>query len=177
MKHKTRRLAAAGVVGAVYAVVTLVLAPISFGPVQFRVSEALCALAFFDGIYAFGLFAGCFLANLVSSAGVLDVVFGSLATLAACLAMTALGRRGSSVGRCLLACLMPVVFNGVIVGAVLAGAYAAGRAFGPYFLLCAGEVAAGEAGVMLLLGYPLLRLLPKKESLRPYLFDKQKNGE
>ncbi len=35
------------VIAAIYTVLTLVFAPISFGPVQFRIAEALCILPFF----------------------------------------------------------------------------------------------------------------------------------
>lgn len=79
-------------VGAVYAALTMMLAPISYGNVQFRVSEALCVLPFFLPETAVGLFLGCALANTISAAGVLDIVFGSLATLGAGLCTAAFGR-------------------------------------------------------------------------------------
>ena len=85
MKINTRNLITAAVVGALYAVLTMVLAPISYGALQFRVSEVLCILPFFMPFTACGLFAGCIVANRMSTAGVLDVVFGSLATLITCL--------------------------------------------------------------------------------------------
>ena len=47
MKINTRNLITAAIIGALYAVLTMVLAPISYGPVQFRVSEVLCILPFF----------------------------------------------------------------------------------------------------------------------------------
>lgn len=81
MKISTRKLAAAAVVGAAYAALTLVLAPISFGLVQFRVSEALCILPAFVPCTAWGLWAGCAIANLAGGYGLPDIVFGSLATL------------------------------------------------------------------------------------------------
>ena len=81
MKINTRNLITAAIIGALYAVLTMVLAPISYGPVQFRVSEVLCILPFFMPCTSWGLFIGCIVANLMSAAGLLDVVFGSLATL------------------------------------------------------------------------------------------------
>lgn len=57
MKISTRKLASAAVVGAAYAALTLLLAPISFGLVQFRVSEALCILPAFVPFTAWGLWA------------------------------------------------------------------------------------------------------------------------
>lgn len=65
-KTATLKLATAAVVGACYAVLTMILAPISYGAVQFRVSEALCILPFFMPCTAWGLFGGCIIANLLT---------------------------------------------------------------------------------------------------------------
>ena len=81
MHITTRKLAAAAVTGAAYAALTMLLAPISYGAIQCRVSEVLCILPFFIPCTAWGLFVGCAIANLLSAAGIFDVVFGSLATL------------------------------------------------------------------------------------------------
>ena len=120
MHITTRKLAAAAVTGAAYAALTMLLAPISYGAIQCRVSEVLCILPFFIPCTAWGLFAGCAIANLLSAAGIFDVVFGSLATLLAalCTAWLGRGRGAQSWLRCVLAALMPVVFNFVFVGAV-----------------------------------------------------------
>lgn len=109
MKINTRNLITAAVVGALYAVLTMVLAPISYGALQFRVSEVLCILPFFMPSTAWGLFVGCIVANLMSTAGVLDVVFGSLATLITCLCIAWCGKKGNTLKTRLLACFMPVV--------------------------------------------------------------------
>ena len=68
-------------IAALYVVLTLVFAPISFGPVQLRVAEALCILPMFTPAAIPGLFIGCLIANLLGGGIILDVVFGSLATL------------------------------------------------------------------------------------------------
>ena len=161
-----RRIAFSAAVAAVYAALTMCLAPISYGAVQFRVSEALCILPFFFPYTAWGLYVGCLIANLLSPVGILDIVFGSLATLLAGLCTAALGRGDRrSWSRCILACLMPVIFNAVIVGAVIAvsGAEepfsAAGAAL---FALSGLEVGLGELAVMFVIGLPLTRILPKK---------------
>ena len=62
---KLQKLCCAAVIGALYAAVTLLLAPISYGNLQCRVSEALCILPWFFPETAWGLFAGCLLANLL----------------------------------------------------------------------------------------------------------------
>ena len=63
---RTQRLAAAAVVGAAYAALTMALAPISYGTVQFRISEVLCILPYFMPFTSWGLFAGCLIANLLT---------------------------------------------------------------------------------------------------------------
>ncbi len=73
----TRKLALAAVVAAAYAVLTIFLAPISYSSVQCRISEVLCILPFFLPSSAWGLFAGCLLANLITG-NALDIVFGPL---------------------------------------------------------------------------------------------------
>lgn len=107
MHITTRKLAAAAVTGAAYAALTMLLAPISYGAIQCRVSEVLCILPFFIPCTAWGLFAGCAIANLLSAAGIFDVVFGSLATLLAalCTAWLGRGRGAQSWVRCILAAL------------------------------------------------------------------------
>ena len=78
------RLVRCAVIAAVYVVLCLALAPFSYGAVQVRIAEALCLLPVFGAEYIVGVTLGCFLANLLGST-VIDVVFGSLATLLACL--------------------------------------------------------------------------------------------
>ncbi|RKX28931.1 MAG: hypothetical protein DRP47_03050 [Candidatus Zixiibacteriota bacterium] len=79
----TQQLALAGLVAAVYAVLSLVFQPISFGVYQVRVAEALTVLPFLVGAAIPGLFVGCLLANILGGMGWLDIVFGPLITLVA----------------------------------------------------------------------------------------------
>ena len=80
-QERTKFLAQAALIAAIYTVLTLIFQPISFGAVQFRISEALCILPVFTVSAVPGLFVGCFLANFLSGAAPLDIVFGSLASL------------------------------------------------------------------------------------------------
>ena len=89
--NATLRLAVSAVVAAAYAALTVALAPISYGAVQFRVSEALTVLPFLMPFTAWGLFAGCILANLYTGS-VVDILFGSLATLLAALLTARFGK-------------------------------------------------------------------------------------
>ena len=169
---KTTKLVTAAVIAAAYAVLTMFLAPISYGAIQYRISEALCVLPFFFPTAAGGLFVGCLIANLISTAGILDIVFGPLATLLACLCTAAIGKgyrssrnspqweqSGAEMSwvSCILACAMPVVFNGPIIGAILAVMFPLDGGFWLSFLIFGAEVMAGEAVVMFVLGLPLMR--------------------
>lgn len=170
MKNKTLALCAAAVVGAAYAVLTVALAPISYGAIQFRASEALCIMPYFIPGTAWGLAAGCCIANLLTG-NIFDIIFGSLATLAAGLCTAALGRRPHTRARAALGCLMPVVFNALVVGAVITTAYNGMGIFAHpgIFALNAAQVALGEAAVMLFIGYPLARFLPEKAFFREFI--------
>lgn len=122
MNNKTRLLCVSAVVGAAYAVLTVALAPISYGALQFRLSEALCILPYFIPGTAWGLAAGCCIANLMTG-NIFDIIFGSLATLLAAFCTARIGRRGHTALSALCACLMPVLFNAVVVGTVITQAY------------------------------------------------------
>ncbi len=165
--NRTRRLAVSAVIAALYAALTIALAPISYGPLQFRVSEALTVMPFLIPSTVWGVFVGCILANLYTGS-VLDILFGSLATLLAALLTARFGKQGNTAKNRLLGCLMPVVFNAVIVGAVLTWGYQMQEFENP--LLSYGfnalTVGVGEAGVLYLIGYPLMQYLPKLRFFR-----------
>jgi len=152
-----RRLARGAMIAALYAAITLLLAPISYGPLQLRVAESMTLLPVLFPEAIPGLFVGCLLANLLGGAHFLDVVFGSLTTLAAALATRLLCKR------VVLAALPPVLFNGLVVGVLVHYLYAPEIALP----LCMLYVAVGQAIACYALGLPLLagmRRLP--ESLR-----------
>ncbi len=153
-------MAVSGVIAALYTVVTLALAPLSFANVQFRASEALTLLPLFTPAAIPGLTIGCIISNAVgvatgsNIAGWLDVIFGSAATLIAAI-LTRLLRKIEWKGIPFLAILPPVVLNALIVGGELAVVYELP------FWLCALEVGAGELGVCVILGIPLVLALKK----------------
>jgi uncharacterized membrane protein len=116
---KTRLLVKAALVGAIYAALTLIppFSAISFGPIQFRLSEVLMFTSLFSPAYAGGLFVGCLLANIFGTGNLFDIVFGSLATLLA--GLTLYGFRNVFLKHKWLAPLPVSVFNGLIVGGYL----------------------------------------------------------
>ena len=106
-------------IGAVYVALTLAFAPISFGAVQFRFSEALCVLPYFTPAAVPGLFVGCLLSNILGGAAPLDVIFGSLATLIGAWGYWHLRKHRWYV------CIPPIISNTLIIPWVLRFAYGA----------------------------------------------------
>ena len=149
----TRSVCLSAMIAALYAALTLLLAPISYGAIQCRISEAMTLLPILLPQAIPGLVIGCLVANLLSPVAVWDVIFGTLATLIAALGTYRLRRNP------LLAALCPVVANGVIVGVMLAVFYAL-----PLWMTML-EVAAGEA-VAVALGFILLAALRKVDLSR-----------
>ena len=169
MKTDPRPIAAAAVVGAAYAALTVLLSPISFGPIQLRLSEVLCILPFFIPGTAWGLFIGCALDNLVTG-NIFDVIFGSLATLIAGLITARCGRYGDTSRTRFAACSAPVIVNALIVGAVITGAY---NGFHPLknigvYALNVLQIALCEAAVMYIAGLAFMRWLPEKKFFREF---------
>ena len=145
----TRRLVRGAVVAALYTALTLALAPIAFGPLQLRVSEALCILPILLPETIPGLFIGCLLSNLLAGQPWQDVVFGPLATLLAGI-LTYLLRK-----KPLLAALPPVLVNAVVIGIVLSWT------LNLPLLLTMGEIALGQTAACYALGIPLLLLIKR----------------
>ena len=167
-----RKIAFAGIIAALYAALTMVVAPISYGPVQFRIAEVLCILPFFFPHATLGLFVGCLIANFLSPYGMLDVIAGSAASLIAAMFTMSLGRinRNSTTMKA-LACFPPVFFNALIIGAVIAWSITqGGDAFWSAFAINGLQVGFGQLVVMYAAGFPLMIYLPKSK-LYSILFD------
>ena len=117
---KTKYLTRAAVIAALYVVLTWLTALFGLsgqGLVQVRISEALCILPYFTAAAVPGVTVGCLLSNLLTGAHVLDIIFGTLATL-----LGALGTRALRKWQW-LAPLPPILANTVIVPFVLRYAY------------------------------------------------------
>ena len=163
-KLSVRRLVRCAVIAAVYVVVCLVLAPFSYGAVQIRVAEALCLLPVFGAEYIVGVTLGCFLANLIGST-VIDVVFGTLATLMACLVTYTL-RNVRIKGLAIPASLPPVVFNMIIVGAFeITFFFSDGAPTAALAAFNAVTVGIGEIISCTVLGVALVKLIESNDSL------------
>lgn len=139
----------AAMIGAIYVVLTLIFAPISYGMVQVRVSEMLMVLPYFTVAAVPGLFVGCMIANIFGGHGMLDIVFGSLATLIAAYLVTKIEYK-------YLVPLPPVIVNAIIVGQVLS------IVLEMPFYLTAMWVGIGQVIACYGLGLPLLLFLEKR---------------
>ena len=153
MKISVRKMSQWAILAALYAAITLLTASFAFGPVQFRIAEALSVLCCFQPHLAVGVSLGCLIANLFSTVSALDIIVGTFATVCACLMMA--GRKN------IFAVVLPnVLVNGLFIGAMLAYLYTP-TAFWQGFLLNGAQVAVGELAVMCLLGAPLFYFLKK----------------
>ena len=165
------RLVRCAVIAAVYVVLCLALAPFSYGAVQVRIAEALCLLPVFGAEYIVGVTLGCFLANLLGST-VIDVVFGTLATLLACLVTYKL-RNVRVKGLAIPASLPPVVFNMLIVGAFEITFFFSDTA--PTAALAAfNDVAVGIGEIIscTIVGVALVKLVESNEGLKRIFTEK-----
>lgn len=102
MKRNVRLVTQAAVIAAAYVVLTLPFAQFAFGMIQFRLAEALTVLAALTPAAIPGLTIGCLLTNTLypSGLGLIDIIFGSFATLIAASLTWMLQRRlaGKEIG-------------------------------------------------------------------------------
>lgn len=157
-----RKVVFGGLIGGIYAALTLALAPISYGEVQFRIAEALTILPFFSAFSTLGLFIGCLISNILSPIGPLDMIFGSLATLIAAVMTYYIGKSNLKFKR-YIAPLPAVIVNAVVVGLLIS--YSANIPF----ILPALQVGFGQLVVCYVLGLPLLMVIEKNEKIKSYL--------
>ena len=146
-----------GIVAALYVVLTYFLAPISYGPIQARVSEVMTVFPIFSWGMIPGVTLGCFISNLLNpdNLGPVDIIGGTLATLIAGILSRVIGKKNMWLG-----VIPPIVANGIIVGGYL-----------PFLLFdevtwqsvlfTMFTVAAGEAAVLVVLGIPLVAVIGK----------------
>lgn len=162
---RTQRLTQGAMIAAIYAALTwaqAILPPtanLTYGPVQFRISEALTILPVFTPAAVPGLALGCLLSNIFSGYGAADMVFGTLATLLAAV-FTRMLRNIRVKNIPLLAPLAPVVCNAAIVGLMIA-VLSPGGFLWAGFWSTAASVGLGELAVCYLLGLPLAAALEK----------------
>ena len=139
-------------IAALYVALCIVFAPISYGEVQFRIAEALTILPFFTPAAVPGLFVGCLISNLLGGGIMIDVIFGSIATL-----LGAIGTRMLREASPFFAPVPPILANVLIIPFVLRYGYGVPLAI-PFMMLTVGIGEILGCGV---LGLALLFALKK----------------
>lgn len=116
MKEKQIEAIKAALTAAIYVVLCAIFQPISFGPIQFRISEALCLLSIDHKWGLWGVILGCFISNtFFGGLGLADMIFGTLATAIGCGLAYLFSKRRIN-GYPLLSTIMIVVTNALIIG-------------------------------------------------------------
>lgn len=162
----TRFFTRTALIGAIYAALTIFLAPISFGPLQIRIAEALTVLPYLFPEAVPGLWIGCMVANIFGGLGPIDIFGGSLITLLAAASTFYLRRFNKPI----LAPLPPVIFNAFGVSAYLqflVSAPAIPLPYGikiPTYFLFALTIGIGEFVACYGIGFPLLRFLLRRQT-------------
>lgn len=153
MNKKTLYVTQAAVIAALYVVLVFVFQYSSFGPIQFRVAEALTILPYFTPAAIPGVTIGCLLSNLLFSAEILDVMFGTAATLIAAYLSYQLRENKFLVP------VPPILVNAIIIPWVLKYAYFEADPV-PFMMLTVGAgqlVSAGILGMILLFALEKIR--------------------
>ena len=157
MTNKTKKLVMTSLVAAIYAVLTLVLGAISYGPIQFRIAEIMVLLAFIKKDYIWGLTIGCFLANVIGPYGAPDIIFGTTATFLSVYAIYLTGKamKGKKYA-ILIASIWPTLINAVIIGFML------NIFVGMPLILSMIQVGFGEFVVITIIGVLVYKIIGKK---------------
>lgn len=137
-KPDTKFIVKAGIITAIYAALTIIFKDLSYGPVQYRIADAMTILPMFMPEAIPGLAAGCFIANIAGGYGFADVVFGSLVTLAAAYLTSRIANKYFAI-------LPPIIMNAVFVPIWISRS-----ARVPYWM-CVGSIGFGEfitAGIL-----------------------------
>ena len=147
-KFSAVRIVKLAAVAAIYVALTYALGFMSYGNIQFRVAEMLMLLCFYKKDYGISLTVGCFIANIFSPMMLMDMVFGTLATVLAVVLIFI-------SPNIYVASLAPVLTNALIVGLELTVSFNT-----PYWLN-AVEVAVGEFVCVSIVGVIVFKLLEK----------------
>lgn len=145
----TKRLVKGGAVASIYVVLTMALP--AYTALQFRLSEIMTLLAYFNPFYIIPLTLGCAIANIASPFGIVDVIFGSLASFLATTAM-------SKTKNMYITSLWPAVFS-VIIGLEIL--IFSGQPVN--FFLITGQIMLSEIVVVTLIGVPIMKQLMKNK--------------
>lgn len=152
---KTRTVVYAALIAALYAVFTVALAPLSYGPLQFRISEVLKGLVIWQPVAIPGIVLGTIVANLTSPyVGAWELVWMPLTDGLGGLLAWWIGRRWPWGGAVCYA-----LTTGAAVALMLS--FVLATPFWPLFV----SVAASEA-IIIVGGLPIMRYIARVWDLR-----------
>lgn len=146
-------------VAALYAVLTLLLPVASYGPIQFRFSEILVLLVFYNKRFIPGLVLGCAIANLFSPMMLFDVVFGTISSYIAFILM-------KKTKNLYIASIFPVLL--VSVPALGTWIYLASD---EVFLVLLMQFMLSEFVMVSIIGVMLFKILEKNEGFMSYIYN------
>ncbi|WDC83767.1 QueT transporter family protein [Caloramator sp. mosi_1] len=155
MKKPTIFYVKAGLIAALYVVLTLPFASFSYGPIQFRVAEALTIIPLYETAAIPGLFIGCMFANIFGGFGLVDIVFGSLTTLLAAYLT-------SKAPNMYIGVLPPILLNALIIPI-----WVSKMSYTPY-LATVGTIGFGQflsAGILGVILATAIEILTKTHTL------------
>ena len=168
MKNTTKMLTRAGVIAALYVVLTFIVLPVASGAIQFRPSEALTVLPLLFAESVPALFVGCMIANLISGAAVQDIVFGALITLVAAVCTRLCGKACKGKwAKIAFGGIFPVVLNAFLLPLIWIWAYG-GLDYA--YLLQVAFLLISQSVAVYALGIPLFLSLNKAQEKYPVLF-------
>ena len=138
----------AAILAAVYVVLTIAFGEFSYGPIQFRIAEALVILPMVEPSAILGVFLGCMIANIFGGYGLIDIIGGSLVTLVAAYITSKMPNK-------VLGALPPVILNALIVSIWL------NKLTNIPYIAIVLNIALGEIAAVGVLGIPLLTIYDK----------------
>ena len=147
----SRMIVRQAVVAAIYTVLTIVLSGISYGPLQFRVTEVMTLLPFYNKEYIWGITVGCIIANLASPFGIIDVIVGSFASFLAAYFM-------SKIKNIWIASLMPALTN---IFLALQITLMSGEPLNIFVI--SGQIMLSQFIIVTIIGVPLFKVLTKNK--------------
>lgn len=150
----TKKLTRLALVAALYVALTLALQSLSYGSIQFRLSEILNMLAFYNPAYIPALTLGAFISNIFSSLGPIDMAVGTFHTFISLYAM-------SKIKKPLLASLMPALLSFIIALQIVIVSPETES-----FLLAYLSIAISEVILVTLIGLPLFKTLSKNQKFK-----------
>lgn len=180
----------AAIIAALYVVLTVPAANISYGMIQFRLAEVLTVLPALTPAAIPAVFLGCLIANILNpmNLGLIDIIGGSLCTLVAAYLTYVLGRKWraqrnaskdfkGNLGEEIVMLLPPVLVNAFIVGGYLPFLLYEGEVTLPIVFVTMGSILLSQAIVIYAIGLPFLHAIARTPFLRQKPKDTQDTKE